>query len=72
MSQSNKTTLITFRALINNKIGIIDVKKNQEEEEDVDSEEPTDTSGEGGEELILEEIGSELSEEAYDYSDDET
>ena len=42
------------------------------EEEDVDSEEPTDTSGEGGEELILEEIGSELSEEAYDYSDDET
>jgi hypothetical protein len=43
-----------------------------EEEEDVDSEEPTDTSGEGGEELILEEIGSELSEEAYDYSDDET
>ena len=43
-----------------------------EEEEDVDSEEPTDTSGEGGEEIILEEIGSELSEEAYDYSDDET
>jgi hypothetical protein len=42
-----------------------------EEEEDVDSEEPTDSSGEGGE-LILEEIGSELSEEAYDYSDDET
>ena len=40
-----------------------------EEEEDVDSEEPTDASGE---EIILEEIGSELSEEAYDYSDDET
>ena len=36
MSQPNKTTLITFRALINNRIGIIDVKKNQEEEEDVD------------------------------------
>ena len=36
MSQSNKTTLITFRALINNRIGIIDVKKSQEEEEDVD------------------------------------
>jgi hypothetical protein len=36
MSQSNKTTMITFRALINNRIGIIDVKKNQEEEEDVD------------------------------------
>jgi len=36
MSQPNKITLITFRALINNRIGIIDVKKNQEEEEDVD------------------------------------
>ena len=41
----------------------------EDEDVDVDSEEPTDASGE---EIILEEIGSELSEEAYDYSDDET
>lgn len=33
MTETNKTTLITFRALINNRIGIIDVKKNQEEED---------------------------------------
>jgi hypothetical protein len=36
MSEPNKITLITFRALINNRIGIIDVKKSQEEEEEED------------------------------------
>jgi hypothetical protein len=41
------------------------------EDEDENSEEPTDESGEIEEELILGDIGSELSEESYDYSDDE-
>jgi hypothetical protein len=42
-----------------------------EDEDDEGSDEPTEESGDGDEELILEDIGSELSEEAYDYSDDE-
>lgn len=42
-----------------------------DEDEDV-SEEPTDDSGELEEDLILEPIGSELSEEGYDYSDDDS
>jgi len=42
--------------------------EDEDENEDEDSEEPTDTSGE---DIILAEIGSELSEEAYEYSDDE-
>ena len=41
------------------------------EDEDENSEEPTDESGEIEDELILGDIGSELSEESYDYSDDE-
>jgi hypothetical protein len=41
------------------------------EDEDENSEEPTDESGEIDDELLLDDIGSELSEEAYDYSDDE-
>jgi hypothetical protein len=41
------------------------------EDEDDNTEEPTDESGEIDDELILDEIGSELSEESYDYSDDE-
>jgi hypothetical protein len=41
------------------------------EDEDENSEEPTDESGEIDDELILDDIGSELSEESYDYSDDE-
>ena len=43
----------------------------EDEDEDV-SEEPTDDSGELEDDLILEPIGSELSEEGYDYSDDDS
>jgi hypothetical protein len=39
--------------------------------DDEKNEENLDESGEIDEELILEDIGSELSEESYDYSDDE-
>ena len=40
-----------------------------EDEDDEISDEPTEPEGE--EELVIEDIGSELSEEAYSYSDDE-
>jgi hypothetical protein len=40
-----------------------------EDEDEEGSDEPTEESGD--EEFVLEDIGSELSEEAYDYSDDE-
>jgi hypothetical protein len=43
----------------------------EDEDEDV-SEEPTDDGGELEDDLILEPIGSELSEEGYDYSDDDS
>ena len=42
---TNRITLITFRALINNKIGIIDIKKNQGGEEDDDDEDLIITMG---------------------------
>ena len=42
----------------------------EDEDEDV-SDEPSDEPGDGEEEIVLEDVGSELSEEAYDYSDDE-
>lgn len=42
-----------------------------EDEDDEISDEPTEPEGEGEEELVIEDIGSELSEEAYSYSDDE-
>jgi len=41
------------------------------EDEDENSNDPTDESGEVDDELVLDEIGSELSEESYDYSDDD-
>jgi len=42
------------------------------ETEDEDSDIPTNDSDDIEEDLVLEDIGSELSEETYDYSDDET
>lgn len=42
-----------------------------EDEDDEISDEPTEPEGEGEDELVIDDIGSELSEEAYSYSDDE-
>ena len=42
----------------------------EDEDEDV-SNEPTDSASADGEDVVLEDVGSELSEEAYDYSDEE-
>jgi hypothetical protein len=41
------------------------------EDEDADIDEIEDTNDEQEDELLLEDVGSELSEEGYDYSDDE-
>ena len=40
-----------------------------EEDENDEHEESSDETSEAEEELVLEDLGSELSEEAYDYSD---
>jgi hypothetical protein len=40
-----------------------------EEDENDEEEESSDETSEAEEELVLEDLGSELSEEAYDYSD---
>ena len=47
-----------------------EVSGSDEDEED-ESDEPTEESGEGDDDLLLEELGSELSEESYIESDEE-
>ena len=42
-----------------------------DEDDEDDSDEPTEESGEGDDELLLEDLGSELSEESYIESDEE-